>query len=648
MKLRSVGWLVRYRLLQPLLNMLVNAYQRCYWSLGYPLYKAVHSAAWIIRWRVIRGLANLARTWLWLLRWRVGYPLVKTFYSVVWVLRWRVIRGLANSARTWLWVLRWRVGYPLVKTFYSVVWVLRWRVIRGTANRARSGLWVLRWRVGHPLARKLHSIRWILRWRVAFPIVHKLRSMVWIWRWRVVYPIVKKFYSAKWILRWRVLRPLANYLRYLAWYVRWRLLYPLLKSVVPTAVLRVLYPARARGLVQFLKDLRIESIALLSFGQYAAQSRVVSRQLAAPEAVVTPQAQVFPHEDSSFLGTTRTGFRFPAVSVITLEGATVFGRSNMVFAHNALLHHDLYQFTHDFTSEELHGKIRVLPVKNLVKPYEAVTHTVHYPQAALFMDSCSSNYAHWLTEVLPRINAFRNGLTPGSATLDEPDSSGVNPSMPLLVDAGLHANIEASLLAVIGEAAHVIRVANCTDVQVDRLLITTPTGYVPFDRRSNNLQGHSEGVFSPKALQALRDHLAAVLPMPLTPMPKRIFLKRNTKARAMLNADDVEKRLLMHGFESVSTELLSFAEQFHLFAGAETVVGATGAAFANLIFCKPTAKIVICIAKFENTSYGYWQNLACASGNRVSYVFGKIAPALIKSIHSDFMVDELDVLNAIA
>ena len=610
MKLGSVVWLLRYRLMRPILNTVTSFYNRCYWLIVYPLYKALFSVAWIIRWRIIQGLVNVVTSWVWMLRWRIGYPLIKKYYSLVWIMRWRVIGVIVDRLRAWQWMLRWRVFHPIGKKLYSVIWVVRWRIIRRMADNFRTWLWILRW--------------------------------------RIVHPIVKKLYSAVWVIRWRILRPSLNYFQYLVWYARWKLIYPVLKSVVPTAVLRLLYPARARGIVQFLKDLRIQSIPLRSFGQYSAQCNVMPCEVVEPVAVDTPAPRVFPLEDNNFLVPISLGFLFPAVSVIALESATVFGRSNMVFARNTLFHHDLYQFSHDFTSEELHGKIRVLPIKKLVKQYETVTREVYYPLAALFLDSCSSNYAHWLTEVLPRIHVFSNGFTQRSSIVGEQDPAArVYPSIPLLIDAGLHANIEASLLAVVGESAQVVRVANCTTVLVDKLLVTTPTGYVPFDRRSSNQQGNNEGVFSSKALQSLRSHLSSVLPRPLSNMPKRIFLKRNTKARSMLNADDIEKRLVTQGFEAVSTELMSFAEQFHLFAAVDTVVGATGAAFANLIFCKPTAKIIICIAKFENTSYGYWQNLACASGNQVSYVFGKIAPTLVKSIHSDFVVDELDVLKAI-
>ena len=542
--------------------------------------------------------------------------------SVMWVLRWRLVQPVVNLAVSVSQRVFWLVGYPAYQLAYSVCWIVRWRVIHRIADLAQFLFWRLRWRVVHPLSKIFYRAYWMFRWRI-------------------VHPIMNKLYSARWILLWRILKPISNYIQYGFWYVRWRVVYPLLKSVVPTAILRVLYPVRARGLVRFIKDLRIKSIALISFGQYYARGQLPVVTLIGPQAVRSPQPAMFPAEDSAFLGGSSYDYEFPAVNISVIPDAVVFGRSNMVSAGGALLHHDLYQFTHDYTSEELHGKLRILPRDALVKHYELLSPQTHHRQAALFMDSCSSNYAHWLTEVLPRINAFYNGL-------GKSGHHAGNRALPLLLDAGLHINIQSSLMAIVGGAAQLVWVPNGTQIRVDQLTVTSPTGYVPFDRRSSTLSDYNQGKFSPRALAALREQLTTALPPSQHPTPKKVFLRRNSKARSMVNADAIEARLVDEGFDVVSTELLSFAEQFHLFSGAEVVVGATGAAFANLIFCKPTTKIVICIAKFEDTSYGYWQNLACASGNEVTYALGKISNTMIKTIHSDFWVDEAAVMQAVS
>ena len=46
------------------------------------------------------------------------------------------------------------------------------------------------------------------------------------------------------------------------------------------------------------------------------------------------------------------------------------------------------------------------------------------------------------------------------------------------------------------------------------------------------------------------------------------------------------------GFELVATELLSFKEQVRLFSEADIIVGPSGAAFANIIFCQPGTKVI--------------------------------------------------------
>ena len=75
-------------------------------------------------------------------------------------------------------------------------------------------------------------------------------------------------------------------------------------------------------------------------------------------------------------------------------------------------------------------------------------------------------------------------------------------------------------------------------------------------------------------------------------------------------------------------------------------MGATGAAFANLIFCKPETKVIILIVDFKDMIYGYWQNMANAVGNKVSYVLGESVD-VTSQFHSDFRVNMQDLLDAI-
>jgi capsular polysaccharide biosynthesis protein len=80
-------------------------------------------------------------------------------------------------------------------------------------------------------------------------------------------------------------------------------------------------------------------------------------------------------------------------------------------------------------------------------------------------------------------------------------------------------------------------------------------------------------------------------------------------------------------------------QQVQLFNNAKSIVGASGAALANMIFAGDEADIFITIGKYSLSSYWYWQNIACASGKKIIYVFGEAVDVKTKGVHSDFVID---------
>jgi capsular polysaccharide biosynthesis protein len=117
--------------------------------------------------------------------------------------------------------------------------------------------------------------------------------------------------------------------------------------------------------------------------------------------------------------------------------------------------------------------------------------------------------------------------------------------------------------------------------------------------------------------------------------------------RKILNESEIEDLFQKRGFTTVEAERLTFSEQVALFSQADILVGGSGAAMANLVFCPPTTKILIFISKFPDTSYWYWQNIACAIGNRVTYVLGPIEQNKSAGIHADYSINPADALNAL-
>ena len=81
--------------------------------------------------------------------------------------------------------------------------------------------------------------------------------------------------------------------------------------------------------------------------------------------------------------------------------------------------------------------------------------------------------------------------------------------------------------------------------------------------------------------------------------PHKVFLSRKGHARAY-NEKEILPIIKSHGFTIVQTEKYSFAQQMKMFNNEEIIVGPTGAAITNTIFCKLSAKIVCFTVGDEN------------------------------------------------
>ncbi len=109
-------------------------------------------------------------------------------------------------------------------------------------------------------------------------------------------------------------------------------------------------------------------------------------------------------------------------------------------------------------------------------------------------------------------------------------------------------------------------------------------------------------------LEQIRGQIISRLPK-TSPGPERLYLsRRSDEKRVMLNEGELEARLSKMGFDIVRVAELSIEQQLNLFRTAKVIVGATGAAFANCVFCAPATKIF----EIQPTNYaGVWARGIC-------------------------------------
>ena len=353
-----------------------------------------------------------------------------------------------------------------------------------------------------------------------------------------------------------------------------------------------------------------------------------TRLLPVSNPVFTPKPVVYPAIKNSLVVSPHEQYDFPAISLYEIEAGQVTGGTHIIIKDNLAISHNLIDFTKDYTSEELHGRLYV----NLKKKRAIFTHqdenAVQIECAATFIDACAPNYAHWMTEVLPKINLF--------CVQEE------YKSVPIIINSDLHSNIMNSLSMVVDKHREVIVLPIRRSLSVNKLYVLSSVGYVPFDHRKKNVPLSSHGLFSPDVFQLLREKIHALLTDKQNKVYEKVYIRRNASIRNVLNTDEVESFFVAKGFRIVEPEKLSFIEQVSIFSHARIIVGATGAAFANLIFCQKNTRIIIFLPEIADTSFYYWQNMACATGNCVEYVLGKVDDKS-SGIHSNYYISPVDL-----
>lgn len=422
-----------------------------------------------------------------------------------------------------------------------------------------------------------------------------------------------RFYT-KHLKRYAFIRWLASWL--------WRNLYPVYLNFI--AGLSIYFRNR--------KALRWRR--LITLNEYTAAQHLEKVKLADAGLVKTPAPAVYPAGDRDCLQSPHEEYIFPEVFVASIKNGMVYGGTNLILLEDQVICHDLYDFKRDYTSEELHGRTVIDPAGRRIRWMLHDETPEQIPMAAAFVDACAPNYAHWMTEVLPRIALFCN----------EPRFNRI----PIVVNDGLHRNIMESLALVAGPEREIITLPIGRALAVDTLYLTSVAGYVPFERRTTKLSGHSHGRFSPRAFELLRERLAVLDPKTGNrDWLEKIVLHRNSGYRKVINIDEIQSELVGRGFAVVQPEKLTFLQQVHLFSHVKHIVGSSGSALANMMFAPKDAKIIILLNKHPDTSYWYWQNMACACGNKISYVMGHSDETSNSGIHADFSISVECLISSI-
>lgn len=244
-----------------------------------------------------------------------------------------------------------------------------------------------------------------------------------------------------------------------------------------------------------------------------------------------------------------------------------------------------------------------------------------------------ANYFHWLTEILPRLYLYLK-LRP-------------NNSIPLLVSAGLHHNLYELLRIVSGNEQQIKFLDANLSYKVQHLIYPADVSRIfdVYDRAPS-----LETTYLPvNLLKKMALEIKTAIQTNDDIDSIKLYVKRNSSYRQLLNEDEVERFLMSCGYLSIDTGQLSIHQQINFFSRAKSVIGPSGAAITNIIWCKEQTKILILHSDHPFKKYPYWDALARTSGANISYLQGPRANNVTGffETHDDYYIDIDALKNAI-
>ena len=232
----------------------------------------------------------------------------------------------------------------------------------------------------------------------------------------------------------------------------------------------------------------------------------------------------------------------------------------------------------------------------------------HHNKAICAFGSGASNWYHWLIELLPMVMLAENL----PAEFDD---------YPLAVPEDLLAspNFRDALDLFVSGRTLLPLPAKMQHVFSTLVVIPQPT-HGPFNLSHGNWPVPEDYLQIVDVMQRFRSRILEKLDIAVTgDTPKHIFLARPPENRSY-NQEEIIRAAEARGLVSIRPETLSFRDQVQLFHNADVIVGPTGAAFANSLFCRPGTTSVSWMLRQYSEACAF-SNIAHLTGADMSYCF---------------------------
>ena len=329
----------------------------------------------------------------------------------------------------------------------------------------------------------------------------------------------------------------------------------------------------------------------------------------------------------------------PQIEVVVIPKAIVVGGTNLIICGSQVIHPDLLVPSRDAIRAELFGVASVDPTAEVIQ-LSLQRQLKKRGMAISLLGQCTGNYAHWLTETLPKLMIV--------------DAIEEFNGLPLLIDEWIHPNFRASIELLGSGKRPLIEVGLWKGVALSSVVEISPPSYIPFESRGYVCERTVPEpdphifAFSKIALGMLRDSAHAAVAT-YKSKSRKLYLSRSSKSvgngRLLVNLAEVESIIHAHGFETIDPAELDFSEQIAVFRDAKCIISPVGSALVNAIFTPAGCKVIALAPYYENANYYFFSNLMGVLGHDLRYVLGpQVENAGGHIVHQNYSIN-LDALR---
>jgi capsular polysaccharide biosynthesis protein len=324
----------------------------------------------------------------------------------------------------------------------------------------------------------------------------------------------------------------------------------------------------------------------------------------------------------------------PAPFLVSALNVVVIGKTRHLIGENQTIVNDEIEHFFDEPDVAVKGNDaartgdRELTITLIRAPGNVMESGIH------LMHEYAHNYFHVLTEILPRV-VLANSM---SCAAD----------LPMLLDKEMEKNFR-DLIETLAPDRRAVYLDKNKTYTVGRLEFLSDISSIQ-DIYTRPRRPHETVLHIGLIRQAVEQILSRSGFIAPPPPRRRLYVRRGSRYRALLNEVEIEEKLAGLGFELLSVDGLSMKTQIGLFREAEVVIAPTGAALSNMVWCQRGTPVIILAPNHPAMPVEIWTQLAKVSGCQVEVLQGPRAFNYTGpfDLHDDYTVALEDVAGRVA